>query len=274
MPYVAFQPIPPQFQDSSSVNLSGGTLEFYLSGTSTPTNIYSDDAGTVLGTSVTLNASGYPESGGNVVALYRDVDVDLKVVLKDASAVTLWTSDDLVHPDASAFNIAVGAGQFDGTDVTTIQEALEDAKGNYKVKNAEESRASTTALADDSNLAGWTVGINDEYLIEGVIFYTQNVGDLQFGFQASATPAADRITYRAVSASGDVVASVSDDITAAQAITTMTDTNECVLLIHGFLRGNASASLTLDFQWAQNTSSANNTTLHIGSYIRLRRLLT
>lgn len=96
---MAFTPlvaIPIQLQDSTtSVNMSGGSLEFFLAGTSTPTNLFSNSGGTSIGTSITLNSGGYPEAAGNVITLFRDSSIALKIVGKDASAITVWTSDGL-----------------------------------------------------------------------------------------------------------------------------------------------------------------------------------
>lgn len=99
--FVPLQALPAQFQDSTtSVNLSGGTLTFFLAGTSTPTNLFSDNAGTSIGTSITLNSGGYPESGGNVIYLFRDDSIDLKIVLKDATSGTEWTADNNLAPQS------------------------------------------------------------------------------------------------------------------------------------------------------------------------------
>ena len=97
--YIPLGPLPFQFQDTvTSVNLSGGSIEFYLAGTSTPTNLFSDNSGTSIGTSVTLNSGGMPESGGSVVTLFRDADIDLKLTLKDASGTEISTADNLKSP--------------------------------------------------------------------------------------------------------------------------------------------------------------------------------
>ena len=94
--FVPLIPIPIQLQDSTtSVNMSSGTLEFFLSGTSTPTNLFSNNTGTSIGNSITLNAGGYPESGGNVITLFRDASIALKIVGKNAAGSILWTADKL-----------------------------------------------------------------------------------------------------------------------------------------------------------------------------------
>ncbi len=96
MAFVPLIPIPIQFQDvTTSLNLSGGTLEFFLSGSSTPTNLFSNNTGTSIGSSITLNSGGFPESGGNVITLFRDSSIALKIVGKDAVGTIIWTADTL-----------------------------------------------------------------------------------------------------------------------------------------------------------------------------------
>lgn len=135
--YIPFMPIPIQLQDASGDNLSGGSLEFYLSGTTTPTNFFSDNAGTSIGTSITLNASGYPESGGNVITLFRDAEIAVKVVGKTASGATAWTADTLDETlfvlgsttngkGAALVSIEDSSGNFTATDVEAALEELYD----------------------------------------------------------------------------------------------------------------------------------------------------
>lgn len=83
----------PQFTSDAGVPLSGGSITAYVAGTSTPTAMYIDSAGTSGGTSIALNARGEPTVSGNTVVIWLDTDVSYKFVLKDASAVTKWTVD-------------------------------------------------------------------------------------------------------------------------------------------------------------------------------------
>lgn len=89
LPY-ALMPLPrQQFLDADANPYAGGSLYFYVAGTSTPKTVYADAAGAVpLGTSVVLDAGGYAPAiflspGGH------------KVVLRDANAVTIWTVDNV-----------------------------------------------------------------------------------------------------------------------------------------------------------------------------------
>lgn len=87
--------IPLQYMNSAGDPDAGGTLEFFLAGGSTPTNIFSDNAGSSLGNTVTLDSLGFPASGGNVVALFRSTILSYKVVYKDASGTEIFTFDNL-----------------------------------------------------------------------------------------------------------------------------------------------------------------------------------
>jgi hypothetical protein len=96
--------MPVQFVDESGDTLVSGTLEFYLAGTTTATDLYSDSSGTSIGTSITLNARGMPESGGNIITLFRDQSKALKIVGKDAVAATIFTTDNI--PAVASFDSA------------------------------------------------------------------------------------------------------------------------------------------------------------------------
>ena len=137
MAYIPFMPIPIQLQDGSGENLSGGTLEFYLSGTTTPTNFYSDNSGTSIGTSITLNASGYPESGGNVITLFRDSSISVKIIAKDSSGATVWTADTL---DGS---LVVLGSTANGRGASLV--AIEDSGGNFTATDVEAALAEIAA---------------------------------------------------------------------------------------------------------------------------------
>lgn len=117
--YIPVTNIPTQFVDETGLPLVGGSLEFYLAGTSTATDLFSDDAGTSIGTSIDLNALGYPESGGNLIFLFRDQSKALKIVLKDALAATVGTFDDI--PAVASFDSASSAK----LDFITVTQAVD-----------------------------------------------------------------------------------------------------------------------------------------------------
>lgn len=87
---------PEQFNDPATQELlSGGSIEAYLAGTSTPTNMYTDAAGTSAGAVITLNAGGFPEVSGNIVIIWQQAGIDYKFILKDASGTVIATTDNI-----------------------------------------------------------------------------------------------------------------------------------------------------------------------------------
>lgn len=118
--YIPLVNVPIQYQDTvTGANLSGGSLEFYQAGTSTATPLFSDDEGTSIGTSITLNSGGMPESGGSVINLFRDQSIALKLVLKNAAGSIVATFDDI--PAVASFDSTSSnklAGIEEGADVT------------------------------------------------------------------------------------------------------------------------------------------------------------
>lgn len=157
--YVPLLPIPIQLMDSAGAPLSSGTLEFYLSGTSTPTNLFSDNAGTSIGSSITLNASGYPESGGNVITLFRESATAIKIVAKDSGGSTLWTADTLDGvlvvlsstanaKGASLIGVEDSAGDF---TATTVEGVLAEIGANFLQNVVEDT---TPQLGGDLDAQG------------------------------------------------------------------------------------------------------------------------
>lgn len=133
--------------DSNDDPISGGTIEFYTAGSSTPKTVYSDSAlATSVGTSVTTDAGGYPTSGGNKCIIYTTTTA-LKIILKDAAGSAIATHDNFrpvnittssgtgatdveVHPKTADFTAVAGdKGYLFQCDPTggTFQAALTSA---------------------------------------------------------------------------------------------------------------------------------------------------
>jgi hypothetical protein len=119
MAYVLGEPTVQQYFDSNGDPLASGSIEFYLAGTSTPTAIYSDSTGTSLGTSVTLNSTGSPESsGGTPVALFFDTTINYKIVLKNSAGTA-------ISPTIDPYTVAGGvAAAYSGKNYATLALAV------------------------------------------------------------------------------------------------------------------------------------------------------
>lgn len=110
-----------QWLDSSGNPLASGTLETYEAGTATPLATYSDSGLSVSnGTTITLNAGGYPQVSGVEVAIFL-LPRAYKFILKNSAGVTQRTADNVYALQAaSAGNldidgvagVALSAGDF------------------------------------------------------------------------------------------------------------------------------------------------------------------
>lgn len=92
--FVLLDTLPPQFfkvESGRAVPLSGGSLESFASGTTTPQNVYDAD-GNSLGSVLTLDSRGEIMTVKNI---WLKVGDDYKFRLKDADGVEVWTVDDI-----------------------------------------------------------------------------------------------------------------------------------------------------------------------------------
>lgn len=85
-----------QFFNADSTPMNGGQLQFFVAGTTTPLEVFSDpDQNTSLGTTVDIGAAGYPVSGlGAIVSIFPPLG-GYKEVLVDANSNTIYTADNL-----------------------------------------------------------------------------------------------------------------------------------------------------------------------------------
>lgn len=95
--YYPSTPFPVQFINPDTGELlSGGVLRAYLAGTTTPTPMYTNGSGTSAGTSVTLNAGGYPTHSNQVIVIWLEVGIDYKFVLEDDDENGKWSVDNIL----------------------------------------------------------------------------------------------------------------------------------------------------------------------------------
>lgn len=157
MAYVPLTKIPQQFFDNLGNPLVGGTLYAYLAGTSTPTNMFSDDTGTVAGTSVVLDSRGEPTT---FKLIWLDSSKNYKFILKDSTGATIWTIDDIVGGTDSASVTYIPSGT--GAVTTNVQSKLRQtvsvkdfgATGNGVADDTAEIQAAIDAV---SSAGGGTV---------------------------------------------------------------------------------------------------------------------
>lgn len=82
----------PQFFDSQGAVLAGGKLYWYLAGTTTPEDTYTDSTGaTANANPIVLDSAGRPATG-----IYLEESVSYKLVVHDSSGNTVFTQDNVV----------------------------------------------------------------------------------------------------------------------------------------------------------------------------------
>lgn len=91
-PYIGGTPSKAKFDNNSGEALSGGKIYFYVAGTSTPKDTYSESTGT------TANANPVILDSRGEANIFLLADEAYKVVVKDSDDVTIYTVDNVWAP--------------------------------------------------------------------------------------------------------------------------------------------------------------------------------
>lgn len=194
--YFSITNIPIQ-EHVSGVPAAGYILYAFSSGASTtPQNIFSDNAGTVAGTTVTLDSQGYSSTSGTRHPIWLDDSINYRLELRQDDATTVvWQAD----------NVSVVTG-------------LESLQSDYWVDNYVTLRAKTSASYTDEDVIQITDdGIAGQFVVKtGTV--TDNGGTL-IVFTDDSNRYAERLYEDAVNikwfgATGD---GSTNDTTAVQA---------------------------------------------------------
>lgn len=135
------------------------------------------------------------------------------------------------------------------------------------VKTADETITNDNTLNNDADLQ-FTTTANTNYMIRGVIAYQSHATpDWQWDLAHSGTTTDYLNSGWRQQDSGTALSNILGDATAGSGNTQTTSTNALnIFNFWAFLRVGASGG-TVNFQWAQNTSDGNNTTVYAGSFI-------
>jgi hypothetical protein len=308
-------------------SLPGAKLNFYVSGTSTRQNTYTDiDLTVPHANPVVADAEGYfepiyldPSLPNYRVTLTTSADVTIdgpiddvpstassgqllrlvsstaRIILVNSSAAVdekKWVfrvngsqlvigtlpDDESAGVDVITFN-RVGTSAFALDFNTNQQDTMTldtiPVMPSIAVKASATGRASTTTLANDSDLT-LQLSNGGHYAIDCLLRVVGNgasgAGGFKRAFTFSGTIHADGLNTAGqahVNASGSHLAMA--DGTAAVSYATITSSGVGDYeRITGYLHASTSGILRL--QWAQNSSNAATTNLMAGSYMRVRRL--
>ena len=173
---------------------------------------------------------------------------------------------------ATTIDLIAGGGAILSTDGSKWVAVTSGSLEVIKVKTADKSLASNITLEDDNHLFGWNLTADKYYSIEGFIAYTQNIGDIKVAFQLSDAAQLGQWSLDATDVANAVEGRHLANITGQIPLVGMGDGLAAGFQIHGTFKANATTGGTLDFQWAQDTSDANNTTVRDGSWIKIKQL--
>ena len=110
----------PTFLDDNGNLLSGGTIEAFISGTSTPTAMFTDESGTSAGDTITLNARGEPETSGATHQIWVDIDIVYDFTLKDSPGAIINSSQGISNSRSSSlFTFLPNVSGAVSTDIQT-----------------------------------------------------------------------------------------------------------------------------------------------------------
>lgn len=156
------------------------------------------------------------------------------------------------------------ADQIDGATVTPL----------FAYKTANETRASTTTLANDSDVTVSGLAASGIYQYEMALFYDGGAGgsETDFKYKLNVSPDAVYMVFGDVyrNAAGGTNTNAND----AEAASTAGSNGVGVIFMaveKGMIFMDSSPG-TATLQWAQGTSGGTNTKLYKGSYLKLRKV--
>lgn len=142
------------------------------------------------------------------------------------------------------------------------------------VKSADQTKNSDTALASDSELKV-TLDSAATYRVRMIVFYyAHSSPDMKFALNFTGTWANvfNKYTYTVAAAAAGTDNETTEITSSLLGSTSATSTSSGYGYVEIELFGTTSDDGVLSFQWAQNTSDANDVTVLKGSYIEYDRL--
>lgn len=239
---IRFQDPNPQFFDDDGDVLAGGSLTFYVTGTSTPATTYDDDdldPGDANPNPIDLDADGRPS-----VDIFLDPAVVYRCVLKDANDATIWDKDPIAGGD---INAAITAHN---NDLSAHYAATESQRGFVELASQSEVNTGT-----DTARAVTPAGLANRTATE------TRAGVVELATTVEAAAGAD--TTRAVTPAGLAAFQTAAFASAAE---TLTGTSTTKAVTPGGFAGNKSLAASGYYkfpggfivQWGSEISSTDS----------------
>lgn len=209
-----------------------------------------------------------PSAGDAAAGKFLKADGSWAVTpVPTSSDLGLTTQGDLLYRDASGLaRLAAGtAGQILQTNGASANPSWATPNWTIVTKTNDQSRASTTTLADDAALT-FAVAASTKYRFRITVFYlTNTTADFKWQLTGPSTPTA--VHYVGYDTpDGDALNARGRTAFSSSISETSTGATGGSIIVTGILQNSTNAG-TIVFQWAQNTSDPGNTTVQAGSFI-------
>lgn len=133
-------------------------------------------------------------------------------------------------------------------------------------KTLDESRQSTTAVANDAELF-FPLAASTKYSIRGQIVCSgPTTADLKFGLGGPTSPTVVAVASIALNFSAVVEPTYFNAFATTTSVQTSAAPSWSFITLDGIVQNGSNAG-TFAFQWAQNASVASNTTVYAGSFL-------
>ncbi len=237
--------------DANGNAVASAEANWYETGTTTPLTVYSD-----AGLTTPHASPQVADSEGIFSQVFIAEGTAAKVVVTQPSGgATLYTIDPVPNARVSDTDIT-------GTSLTLTGDiSVAGVGGFYHVtKDADQTRNSTTTLADDSALTiSLPVG---RFTFEAVLFSAAGAGALKYGW---TVPASTSMRWNTPQSTPALYLNETQTLTVSD-----TSTNGIMTELKGNVRILTAGTFAL--QWGQNASNAADTSVLLNSWMRLQKL--
>lgn len=190
------------------------------------------------------------------------------------TGLTSYTTGDLLY--ASGTNVLAKRGIGSAGQVLTVSGGVptwaDAATAQMKWKTADEIVNNSSTYQDDNHMTGFTLDADTYYTFDGFFdFTTTSTADLKVTFVFTNTPQNSRGVNLGPTGSSSQFTTFGF-IPTGNIVMFVASGTRFQCHFRGFFRTNATTGGTMKIQWAQNTATVTDTTLHQGTHLLVTKM--